>query len=113
MPVINFTYNELFEKLGKELPKDELIDILPMISSDVEDYDENDVKVEFFPNRPDYYSVEGIVRALKGYLDIEVGMPKYDVKKTDTTITVDKELEEIRPYVASCKIGRASCRERV
>ena len=108
MPVINFTYNELFEKLGKELPKDELIDILPMISSDVEDYDENDVKVEFFPNRPDYYSVEGIVRALKGYLDIEVGMPKYDVKKTDTTITVDKELEEIRPYVASCIIKNIS-----
>ena len=72
MPVINFTYDELFKKLGKELPKDELINILPMISSDVEGYDEKEVKTEFFPNRPDNYSVEGIVRSLKGYLNIEV-----------------------------------------
>lgn len=104
MPVINFTYEELFEQLGKELPKDELINILPMISSDVESYDDTEVKVEFFPNRPDYYSVEGIVRSLKGYLELEKGMPQYDVKQTENTITVDSELEEIRPYVASCII---------
>jgi len=54
MPVINFKYEELFKQLGQEMPKDELIDILPMISSDVESYDDEEVKVEFFPNRPDY-----------------------------------------------------------
>ncbi len=108
MPVINFTYDELFEKLGKELPKDELINILPMISSDVEGYDDVEVKAEFFPNRPDYYSVEGIVRSLKGYLDLETGMPEYDVKETDNTITVDPELENIRPYVATCIIKNVS-----
>ena len=104
MPVINFTYEELFEQLGEELPKDELINILPMISSDVESYDDVEVKAEFFPNRPDYYSVEGIVRSLKGYLELEKGIPEYDIKKTDTTITVDSELENIRPYVACCMI---------
>ena len=104
MPVINVTYEELFEQLGEELPKDELINILPMISSDVESYDDVEVKAEFFPNRPDYYSVEGIVRSLKGYLELEKGIPEYDVKKTDTTITVDSELENIRPYVACCMI---------
>ena len=104
MPVINFTYEELFKQLGEELPKDELINILPMISSDVESYDDVEVKAEFFPNRPDYYSVEGIVRSLKGYLELEKGIPEYDVKKTDTTITVDSELENIRPYVACCMI---------
>ena len=104
MPVINFTYEELFKQLGEELPKDELINILPMISSDVESYDDVEVKAEFFPNRPDYHSVEGIVRSLKGYLELEKGIPEYDVKKTDTTITVDSELENIRPYVACCMI---------
>lgn len=104
MPVINFTYEELFEQLGEKIPKDELINILPMISSDVESYDDVEVKAEFFPNRPDYYSVEGIVRSLKGYLELEKGIPEYDVKKTDTTITVDSELENIRPYVACCMI---------
>ena len=104
MPVINFTYDELFKQLGKTLDKDELINILPMISSDVESYTDEEVKAEFFPNRPDYYSLEGIVRSLKGYLEIEKGMPKYEVVETDNTITVDSELENIRPYVATCLI---------
>ena len=104
MPVINFKYDELYRQLGQELPKDELINILPMISSDVESYDDEEVKVEFFPNRPDYYSIEGIVRSLKGYLEIEKGMPEYEVIETDTTITVDEKLEKIRPYVATCII---------
>ena len=112
MPVINFTYDELFEQLGKTMDKEELINILPMISSDVESYDEEEVKVEFFPNRPDYYSVEGIVRSLKGYLELERGMPKYDVKETDTTITVDEALENIRPYVATCLIKNVSIDDR-
>lgn len=104
MPVINFTYEELFNQLGEELDKDELINILPMISSDVESYDQKEVKAEFFPNRPDNYSIEGIVRSLKGYLNLEKGMPKYNIKETDITMTVDEELKDIRPYVACCII---------
>lgn len=104
MPVINFKYDELYKQLGKTLDNDELINILPMISSDVESYTDEEVKAEFFPNRPDYYSLEGIVRSLKGYFEIETGMPKYDVVKTENTITVDANLENIRPYVATCLI---------
>lgn len=104
MPVINFTYKELYKQLGKTLENEELINTLPMISSDVESYNDEEVKAEFFPNRPDYYSIEGIVRSLKGYYEIEKGMPKYNIKQTNTTITVDKELEQVRPYVATCII---------
>jgi len=104
MPVINFKYDELYKQLGKTLDNDELIDMLPMISSDVESYTDEEVKAEFFPNRPDYYSLEGIVRSLKGYLEIETGMPKYEVIKTETTMTVDENLENIRPFVATCII---------
>lgn len=104
MPVINFKYDELYKQLGKTLDNDELINILPMISSDVESYTDEEVKAEFFPNRPDYYSLEGVVRSLKGYLEIETGMPKYEVIETENTITVDEKLENVRPYVATCLI---------
>ena len=104
MPVINFTYKELYKQLGKTLENEELINILPMISSDVEGYTDEEVKVEFFPNRPDYYSIEGIVRSLKGYLEIETGLPEYTIKESKQTITVDDKLENIRPYVATCLI---------
>lgn len=104
MPVINFTYKELYKQLGKTLDNEELINTLPMISSDVESYTDEEVKAEFFPNRPDYYSIEGIVRSLKGYYEIETGLPEYTVNESDETITVDEKLENIRPYVATCLV---------
>lgn len=100
MPVINFTYDNLNQLLGTSIDKEELIDLLPMIGSDIEDYDEENLRVEFFPNRPDHFSVEGIARTLKGFLNIELGIPKYDLTSSGTSITVDPELASIRPYTA-------------
>lgn len=103
MPVINFTYQNLNELLGTSIDKKELIDLLPMIGSDIEDYDDENLKVEFFPNRPDHYSVEGIARTLKGFLQIEMGIPHYDLTPSGTSITVDPGLANIRPYT-SCAL---------
>ncbi|SCG85803.1 phenylalanine--tRNA ligase subunit beta [Methanobacterium congolense] len=102
MPVINFSYKDIDEALGQKIPKNELIDMLPMIGSDIEDYDDENLKVEFFPNRPDHYSVEGITRTLKGMLGIEEGMPIYETSPSGTTMTVDPELKVIRPYTSCC-----------
>ena len=51
MPVITFKYQDL-KDLGIDMDKDELIDTLPMMSSDIEDFDDEEIKVEFFPNKP-------------------------------------------------------------
>ena len=51
MPVITFKYQDL-KDLGIDMEKDELINTLPMMASDIEDYDDEEIKVEFFPNRP-------------------------------------------------------------
>ncbi len=103
MPVINFTYENINELLGYSMEKEDLIDLLPMIGSDIEDYDDENLKVEFFPNRPDHFSVEGIARTLKGFLGLESGMPRYSLSSSGTSITVDSELAFIRPYT-SCAI---------
>lgn len=100
MPVINFTYKNLNQILGTSIDKEALIELLPMIGSDIEDYDEENLKVEFFPNRPDHFSVEGIARTIKGFLDLELGMPDYDLSPSNTSITVDPQLANIRPYTA-------------
>lgn len=100
MPVINFTYQNINQLLGNTIDKKELIDLLPMIGSDIEDYDDEKLKVEFFPNRPDHFSVEGIARTLKGFLDIELGLPEYELSPSHTSITVDPGLAGIRPYTA-------------
>jgi phenylalanyl-tRNA synthetase beta chain len=105
MPVIKFTYQNLEELLGTSLDQEELLELLPMIGSDVEDYDDEAVKVEFFPNRPDFLSVEGVARTLRGFLGIEKGLPLYQTESSGmAAMTVDPYLESIRPYVACCVV---------
>jgi phenylalanyl-tRNA synthetase beta chain len=102
MPVISFTYQNLEELLQIKIDPDQLVEMLPMIGSDVEGFDEEQVKVEFFPNRPDYLSVEGVSRTLKGFLGLEEGLPIYNTINSGLNITTDRELEDIRPYIACC-----------
>ncbi|ADZ09197.1 Phenylalanyl-tRNA synthetase beta chain [Methanobacterium lacus] len=102
MPVINFSYEYFNKVLGEEIPRKKLIELLPMIGSDIEHYDDENVKVEFFPNRPDYYSVDGIARTVRGFLGIETGLPDYKTSKSGYSMTVDPELELIRPFTSCC-----------
>ena len=103
MPVITFKYQDL-KDLGIDMEKDELIDTLPMMSSDIEDFDDEEIKVEFFPNRPDNLSVEGVARSFKGFIGQETGLPDYEIKPTDEEVNVESEVAEIRPYIAFAKI---------
>lgn len=103
MPVITFKYKDL-KDLGIDMEKDELINTLPMMASDIEDYDDEEIKVEFFPNRPDNLSVEGVARSFKGFLGLETGLPKYEIEPSGEKVYVSPELAEIRPYIKFAKI---------
>ena len=103
MPVITFKYQDL-KDLGIDLEKDELIDTIPMMASDIEDFDDEEIKIEFFPNRPDNLSIEGVARSLKGFLGQETGIPEYELEESGEKVTVSKEVAEIRPYIGFAKI---------
>ena len=103
MPVITFKYQDL-KDLGIDMEKDELIDTLPMMSSDIEDFDDEEIKVEFFPNRPDNLSVEGVARSFKGFIGQEIGFPDYKVEESGEYVTVDSDVAAIRPYIGFAKI---------
>ena len=100
MPVINFKYSDLCSLIGKDVPKDVLIERIPMIGADMHDPEStDDMSAEFFPDRPDLYSVEGLARALRAFLDIEPGMKKYDIDKTDIVMAVDDSVKDVRPCI--------------
>ena len=103
MPVITFKYEDL-KDLGIDMEKDELIDTLPMMSSDIEDFDDEEIKVEFFPNRPDNLSVEGVARSFKGFIGQEIGLPDCKVVPSNEEVSVEAEVAEIRPYIGFAKI---------
>ncbi|OPY31913.1 MAG: Phenylalanine--tRNA ligase beta subunit [Methanomassiliicoccales archaeon PtaU1.Bin124] len=103
MPVINFNVNDLLSQLGEERKVEEVLDRIPMIGASLDKYDPStgEASVEFFPNRPDLYSVEGVARAMRAFLDIKTGMRHYDVTDSGLTLTVDPSVAEIRPYIVA------------
>ncbi|MGP8320788.1 MAG: phenylalanine--tRNA ligase subunit beta [Methanosarcinaceae archaeon] len=103
MPIITLQYNDM-EKLTLA-DKDTIIDRVPMIGADIERIEEDSIDIEFFPDRPDLYSVEGVARAMRGFLDIEKGLCNYEVKPSGVEVTLDKEIAGIRP-VLGCAIVR-------
>jgi phenylalanyl-tRNA synthetase beta chain len=59
-------------------------------------------------NRPDTWSAEGIARVLKGLHETETGIRKYSLaRKPAVEIFVDRELKQIRPYIA-CVVAKGT-----
>jgi len=101
MAVIEVNINDLFRLLGKNLSEEELKEYLLKIKAELEEREGDNIKIEIKDfNRPDLLSVEGIVRELKGILNIETGIPTYKIENTDYEIIVDKSIINIRPYIA-------------
>jgi len=101
MPVVAFT----FDRLNKFFPGKKLNDILaivPFIGVDIEGIDNDAVRIEYNPNRPDFASDYGIARALKGLLGIETGVPEFRFSGiSGCVVMVEKSTKKIRPYIVS------------
>jgi len=106
MAVITLPYKYL-ERLTKADRKT-IIEKVPLIGSDIERIEEDHVDVEFFPDRPDLFSPEGVARAMRGYLGIETGVPSYPVKPSGISFTVDPKLAGIRPVLGAAVIRDVS-----
>ncbi len=103
MPVITLDYNDLEKLTGAD--RKTIIDRIPMIGADVERVETDHVDIEFFPSRPDLYSVEGAARAMRGFLGIEKGLCEYEVKPYSVEIYKDAAIDEVRP-VLGCAVVR-------
>ncbi|TFG16348.1 MAG: phenylalanine--tRNA ligase subunit beta, partial [Promethearchaeota archaeon] len=107
MPTLDFSLKRMSELVGRDLTIPQLEDDLQWIALDIEgiDYDNDIIKIEYQPNRPDYSSPEGIARALKGYYEIETGLAKFEIKENPELVCkVDPKVKNIRPYIVMCAI---------
>jgi phenylalanyl-tRNA synthetase beta chain len=102
MAVITLPYKYL-ERLTST-DKKTILDKVAFIGSDVERIEDDHADVEFFPDRPDLFSPEGVARAMRGYLGIETGLPSYLVKPSGISFTIDPKLAEIRPVLGAAVI---------
>ena len=102
MAVITLPYKYL-ERLTRTDRKT-ILEKIPLIGSDVERTEEDHADVEFFPDRPDLFSPEGVARAMRGYLGIETGLPEYPVRPSGISFSIDPKLADIRPVLGAAVI---------
>ncbi len=103
MPTINLN-KWVLQSLTK-LNEQELQDFLFRLKSEVSPINQDDYSIEVNADRLDMLSLGGIVRAIKGISDQEIGEPKYKTSETDYVLEVDRVPS--RPYALACVIKNA------
>lgn len=99
MPIVTFDYQDFIDLLGNKIPKEELIEKLPMIGADFDTVTGDEISIEFFPNRPDLSSVEGIVRACRAFFGFTPGLTRYPLEESDIIMHVEPSVKSVRPFV--------------
>jgi phenylalanyl-tRNA synthetase beta chain len=99
MPVIRLYYDDLEALTGVSIAR--IKEQMPLLCADVERVELDYMDVEFFPNRPDLFSVEGVARTLRQFLNLEPGLASYPVGKSGIELRVDESVLNVRPYIVS------------
>jgi phenylalanyl-tRNA synthetase beta chain len=102
MPVITLPYPYLEALVGAD--RETILSQIPLFGADIERIEEDHADIEFFANRPDLFSTEGVARAMRGFLGIETGLSRYTVQPPKVSFRIEPGLEEIRPYLGSAVI---------
>jgi phenylalanyl-tRNA synthetase beta chain len=98
----NITFSrKIFEKeIGKLDEK--MQEKISMFGTPLENFDERDIEIEVFANRPDLLSYQGFKRCFLPFLGKKSGMKKYELNKPekDYQVIIDSSAKEVRPYTA-------------
>jgi len=105
MPVVDVDPDELRELTGTELSDDELRADLFDLGLEFEGWtDEEEMQLEFAPDRLDRLSVEGIARSLRYHYGDDRGVYVPKTNDAEWTIEVDSSVPEGRPYVTGAVV---------
>ena len=102
MPTISVEQNLITSLLAKhDLVNDieVLSNELPLLGTDIDNCTEDILDIEIFPNRPDLLSGETLSKAIRNFIHGQKATPSLDVKQGEIKISVDRELENIRPII--------------
>jgi phenylalanyl-tRNA synthetase beta chain len=104
VPVIRFDAADLRRLMGADVSTQRLAERLPLLGADLDKVDGDEITIEFFPNRPDLLSVEGVARACRGFFDIAPGLPSYEVQETDEEVLIEPSVARVRPHIAFARV---------
>ncbi|MCW4047694.1 MAG: phenylalanine--tRNA ligase subunit beta [Candidatus Bathyarchaeota archaeon] len=118
MPTIDVDLGELKKLLGVAYRGDveKLDSDLAFVKGEVKLYNRQEgiASIEIKDtNRPDLWSVEGLARALRGYLGIEKGLKEYIVGEAVVDVSVDSRLRTIRPFMGCAVVKNVALSDTV
>jgi phenylalanyl-tRNA synthetase beta chain len=118
MPTIDVDYAEFERMLGLKLQGDleKTDELLAFVKGEVKLFDEKEglMSVEIKDtNRPDLWNIEGLVRALRGFLGLENGLRKYVASRSSVEVNVDGRLSNIRPYIGCSVVKRVKLTDAI
>jgi len=105
MPVVSIPVEKFSKLLGTRLDTEEASSLLARAGISLQDIHDGVLKAEYNPNRPDFSSIYGVVRTVKGFLGAAQGIPKIKVDRPRLAVKVDRSIQRIRPYIA-CAVVR-------
>lgn len=96
MPVIRVSRKDLEKLVGRNLSKEEILDLLPRLKCEVETIDNDVIEYEATHDRPDMYSVEGLARGIRYLLSIK----NREYRIVESKYKAYAENIHHRPYIA-------------
>jgi phenylalanyl-tRNA synthetase beta chain len=98
MANVNFPRKQFEKEIGKLDEK--MQNKIAMFGTPLEKFDDNEIEIEVFPNRPDLLSYHGFKRSFLAFLGKKTGLKEYKINKPekDFVVTIDSSVKDIRPY---------------
>jgi len=114
LPVIVMDVRDLAELVGDGFSLDRFVSEVPMLGATVERLEGDEVSVEFFPNRPDLFSVEGVARAysrFSGRSDSQ--QERYRIEgPSGMDLNVSPDVADVRPIIGAALLKDVRIDER-
>ena len=102
MPTISIdqtVLRSLIENRGRVHDIADMAERLPLIGCDIDTCNDEVLDVEIFPDRPDLLSCETLFHSVMPFLHNAPPMPHLAIRPGTISMTVDSELEKIRPVI--------------
>ncbi len=101
MVIVDTTFSRMQELVKKELTIEELEQVLADMGMELDDVEEDIIKIEITAERIDLISAEGLARAINSYLGLIKGYEDITVEKGDYTHIVEPSVKVIRGFTRS------------
>ncbi|MGY4884117.1 MAG: phenylalanine--tRNA ligase subunit beta [Nanobdellota archaeon] len=100
MANVKFNKKTFEKEIGKLDEK--MQERIAMFGTPLENFEEDEVEIEIFPNRPDLLSYQGYKRSFLAFLGKTPGLKSYKINKPekDYQVILDSSLKKIRPFTA-------------